>query len=143
MVRGSSKDGGGDAGAIDDRSADLDVRAFADEKRAEFDDGALVEVHVLDIELVAFLDAVLFTAGFDDCVGHGRVKGKSLSAGLRAGAESTTNRHAMQGFFDTFPKTLKFRAVCPRNLLFVRFKKSGPIIRESGIRFGLIHALLI
>ena len=61
-----------DACAVYDGCANLDVSAFADDERCELEHGALIEVEILDIEFVALLDAVLFTAGFDHCVGHGR-----------------------------------------------------------------------
>ncbi len=68
------------------------------------DFGIDIGVEFLDFECVAFLDAVLFTACFDYCVGHMRMGNvgkrveKSLSA-CGAGAESTMKRHSLQGFF--------------------------------------------
>jgi hypothetical protein len=67
----------GDGRTGDGRSTDLHAVAFADEKNlVKGDFGIDGNVELLDVEFVALLDAVLFTAGFDHCVGHGRI-GKS------------------------------------------------------------------
>ena len=64
---------GDDGCAFDGRCADFDGVTLADQKHlAEGDFGIDCGVELFDVELVALLDAVLFTAGFDHCVGHGR-----------------------------------------------------------------------
>lgn len=54
-------------------SADFNGLAFADDQRIELDFRIHRGVEFLDVEFGALLDAVLFTAGFDHCVGHGRI----------------------------------------------------------------------
>lgn len=74
-----------DRATFDEGRADRHGLAFAAEQNlAEGDFGIDFGIEFLDVEGVACLDAVLFTACFDYCVGHGRV-GKSLSASGRAG----------------------------------------------------------
>jgi hypothetical protein len=69
---------GGDLGAFDNRRADLDRIAFADQQNLVADRlGTDLEVEFLDLDRVAFLDAVLLTASLDHRVGHG---GKGLLA---------------------------------------------------------------
>ena len=85
-------------GAFDEGSADLHGFAFADEQDVELDFGVHLDVEFLDVELVAFLDAVLFTAGFDHCVGHGRMGKRLIHPRGRAG-RSPRRLPAAQGFF--------------------------------------------
>ena len=61
---------GGDTGAIDERGTQLDAAAFTDHEDVESEGRIDFGVELLDVDLVALLDAVLFTAGFDDCVRH-------------------------------------------------------------------------
>src|SRR5207237_6754714 len=77
-----------DPGPVDERSADLDRIAFADEQDLEGDLGPDVPFELLDLEEVAFLDAVLLAAGADDCV-H-----RSSLASRRAGLPSAAIRPA-------------------------------------------------
>jgi hypothetical protein len=53
------------------------------------------------------LDAVLFTACFDYCVGHGRI-GECLPASGRAGNSSRTHTPC-KDFLDEIRKVVKFR----------------------------------
>jgi diadenosine tetraphosphatase ApaH/serine/threonine PP2A family protein phosphatase len=82
------------------RGTDFHAVAFANENdliegdfRIDFD------IELLDVEGVALLDAVLLTAGFDHCVGHGRI-GKRIQPRLfgRGGEENMTPAGG-QGFF--------------------------------------------
>lgn len=87
--------------AINEGGADRHAATFAPKKNlGEFDFGIDINIELLDIESVAFLDAVLFTACFDYCVGHCRV-GKEFVR-LWAGAESNMIPRPVQGFF-AFP----------------------------------------
>lgn len=66
-----------DAAACDEWGSDGHAVTFATKQNlAECDFGIDSCFEFLDVELVTCLDAVLFTACFDYCVGHGRV-GKS------------------------------------------------------------------
>ncbi len=70
---------GGDAGAVHQRGADLHVGAFAErEHLVEGDLGADVARQLLHHQHVAWLDPVLFSAGFD----HRVHRHKSLKSGL-------------------------------------------------------------
>src|SRR3954466_10241822 len=62
-------DGGGDAGAGDERRANGDAFALADQQHlVEGDRGADIGFELLNTQGFALHDAVLLTAGFDDCV---------------------------------------------------------------------------
>jgi len=88
------------------RCADLYAVAFANEKDlVEGDFGIDCEVELLDIEFVAFLNAVLLTAGFDHCVGHGRMGNKFVHPEW-AGGEITTGLPGAQDFFMKSPSLL-------------------------------------
>lgn len=66
-----------DAAACDEWGADSHAVTFAAKQNfVERDFGIDSRFEFLDVELVTLFDAVLFTACFDYCVGHGRL-GKS------------------------------------------------------------------
>jgi len=68
---------GGDAAACDEWGADGHAVTFTTKKNfVECDLRIDSCLEFLDVELVTLFDAVLFTACFDYCVGHGRL-GKS------------------------------------------------------------------
>ena len=70
------------AASVDERAADRGLVAVGDEQHAIERDGlAGLDVEQLDLELGADLDAVLLSAGLDDCV-HG-------SSGLRLARRAT------------------------------------------------------
>jgi len=63
---------GGDAGAFDGRSTNGGVLTIVDEEDlGEFDFVVSLHGKLVDTNGVTFLHAVLFTAGFENCVGHG------------------------------------------------------------------------
>lgn len=62
---------GGDAGAVNNRSAHFGVGSVIDEENfAELDFVVSGHRKLVDTDGVAFRDAILFTAGFENCVGH-------------------------------------------------------------------------
>lgn len=83
------------SGSTNEWSTDCHIVAFTTKQNfGEFNYGIDFCIELLDIEFVAFLDAVLFTACFDYCVGHGRL-GKSccpLTGGR--GIHHTSTHHA-------------------------------------------------
>jgi hypothetical protein len=94
---------GGDFSTLDEWGADSNTVTLATENYlAENDFGIDFCFEFLDVELVTLLDAVLFTACFDYCVGHGRDWKEFLR--LWAGAESTMIHPFMQGIFYAFSK---------------------------------------
>lgn len=62
----------GDRSAINGRGADLEGFTFTDHEGVELHFGINIGIELLDVETSSFLNAVLLTAGFDHCVGHGR-----------------------------------------------------------------------
>ncbi len=61
----------GDSGTFDGGSTNGGVFTIIQEKNfAEFDLFISLHGELIDTEGVAFLHAVLFTAGFENCVGH-------------------------------------------------------------------------
>jgi hypothetical protein len=88
----------GDLATFNEGCADRHAVAFtAKQNLAESYFGIDFGIEFLNVEGVALLDAVLFTACFDYCVGHGRM-GKCFVR-QRAGGESITLANALQGFF--------------------------------------------
>lgn len=65
-------DFGGDRSACYCRGANSHGCAFAYQKNVEFGFTADFECEFFHIDFIALLDAVLFTACFDDCVAHDR-----------------------------------------------------------------------
>lgn len=62
---------GADAGTLDLRVADTQVAAVpVEEHIVEAHGGAFGDVEFFNVDFVAFGDAVLFPAGFDDCESH-------------------------------------------------------------------------
>jgi tRNA threonylcarbamoyladenosine biosynthesis protein TsaE len=70
---------GGDGNAGHGRSTDLERIALAAKQNVKCKFGIDFGVELLNVDFVALLDAVLFTAGFDHCVSHGRI-GKRVAA---------------------------------------------------------------
>ena len=62
----------GDRSAINGGGANFERFTFADHEGIEFHFGIDIGIKLLDVETSSFLNAVLLTAGFDHCVGHGR-----------------------------------------------------------------------
>src|SRR6478735_10317056 len=58
----------GHGSTFHERSADFHGIPFADEQNVKLDFGIDFGIELFDVELGAFLNAVLFTAGFDHCV---------------------------------------------------------------------------
>jgi len=93
----------GNACTFDDRSAYFGGRAIVHEENlAEVD--LIISRHrqLIDADCVAFLDAVLFSAGFEDCVGHGKcwlVVWCTMRTPRRAGAGIHHSRRQWARFF--------------------------------------------
>lgn len=61
------------ASTINERITDRHTITLTTKKDfSDFDFSIDLNIEFFDVELVAFLDAVLFAACFDYCVGHGR-----------------------------------------------------------------------
>jgi tRNA threonylcarbamoyladenosine biosynthesis protein TsaE len=90
---------GGNAGASDRRSTNLDAATFTDKESFEGDDGIQFGIELLDVDLVSLLNAVLLTACFDHCVGHGRKEKGDCPPEIRAGGEITMSCDGRQGIF--------------------------------------------
>ena len=85
----------GDTCACNSRLTDRYGRTFTDEENVKSNFVANFECKFFHIDFVAFLNAVLFTACFDDCVAHG-IKKVML---LRAGRELHHKPASVASFF--------------------------------------------
>jgi len=93
-----------DGSTSDGRCANLYAVAFANEKDlVEGDFGIDCEVELLDIEFVAFLNAVLLTAGFDHCVGHGRMGNKVRPPGMGGRGDHHGTTGCARFFYEISP----------------------------------------
>ena len=96
-------DSGGDRGTLDNRSPYRGSGPVIEEENlAELDLLVDFGVELLYLQLVSFLDAILLSAGFEYCVGHGAgVKRNKLQPGASsaAGREFTTGAWPEQEIF--------------------------------------------
>lgn len=121
----------GDRRAIDDRGTDAHIAAFTDEQGVEADFRIQGGIELFDIELGAWFDAVLLAAGFDDCVGHGRIGwGVRWGRGPEIRPRGPGGHHGPTAGARIFLKKAEEKA---GPAVFARLK-GGPIVGAAGQR---------